>query len=243
MSVSQSSGQPIMSVPRPRWLCVATGTASRICAIWSSSKPSLEEARPRALGDEALRARACGHALRRDADEPARSRRRRHRRAVQRVDLLRLDPRHRRRLVLRVARADGDLGAQRVLPAAHELGDVHRELFGPERCLAEDDLADRVVHRLLEARHVRALLVGPQVDEALELRGEQAIGTALVQPDDLLHARDAHAREADVERRRGSLDIREGPRVGGHGPEGSQKVESGPLVDAGICATLARPCA
>ena len=32
-SVSQSSGQPMCSVPRPRWLCVATGTASKIRSI------------------------------------------------------------------------------------------------------------------------------------------------------------------------------------------------------------------
>ena len=39
MSVSQCSAQPIRSVPSPRWLCVATGTASKTCAISSSEKP------------------------------------------------------------------------------------------------------------------------------------------------------------------------------------------------------------
>ena len=37
---SQSSGQPMWSVPMPRWLCVATGTASNTRAISSSVKPS-----------------------------------------------------------------------------------------------------------------------------------------------------------------------------------------------------------
>ena len=40
MSVSQSSGQPMCSVPRPRWLWVATGTASKMRSISSSEKPS-----------------------------------------------------------------------------------------------------------------------------------------------------------------------------------------------------------
>jgi hypothetical protein len=40
MSVSQSSGQPTWSVPIPRWLCVATGTASKIRSISSSPNPS-----------------------------------------------------------------------------------------------------------------------------------------------------------------------------------------------------------
>jgi hypothetical protein len=40
MSVSHSSGQPTWSVPRPRWLCVATGTASKIRSISCSPKPS-----------------------------------------------------------------------------------------------------------------------------------------------------------------------------------------------------------
>ena len=43
---------------------------------------------------------------------------------------------------------------------AHELGDVLGECLGLERRLAEHDLADRLVDDLLEARHVRALLVG-----------------------------------------------------------------------------------
>ena len=84
-------------------------------------------------------------------------------------------PGHRRRLVLGVARGDRDLGAQRVLALAHELGDALRERLGPEAALAEDDLADRVVDDLLEARHVRALLLRAEVDEALEPRREELL--------------------------------------------------------------------
>ena len=127
---------------------------------------------------ELLRARAGGHALGGDADEPARARRARHGDAVQRVDLLRLDAAHGRRLVLRVARGDRDLGAPRALAVAHPLGDVLGQRLGPERALAEDDLADRVVDDLLEARHVRALLARPEVDEALQPGREQLLGPA-----------------------------------------------------------------
>jgi hypothetical protein len=49
MSVSQSSGQPMCSVPSPRWLCVATGTASKIRSISASLKPpSVSRSRERA---------------------------------------------------------------------------------------------------------------------------------------------------------------------------------------------------
>jgi hypothetical protein len=48
--------------------------------------------------------------------------------------------------------------------------------LGLERRLAEHDLADRLVDDLLEARHVRALLVGAELDDALEPRGEELLG-------------------------------------------------------------------
>ena len=69
ISAVQSSGQPMCSVPRPRWLCVATGTASRIRSISSSAKPSSARRSRARAGDELLRARAGRHALRGDADE------------------------------------------------------------------------------------------------------------------------------------------------------------------------------
>ena len=151
------------------------------------------EALARAPGDELLRARARGHARRRHADRAARAVRERHRAAVQRVDLLRLDAGDRRRLVLGVARGDRHLGALGALARAHELGDVLRERLRAKRRLAQHDLADRLVDDLLEARHVRALLLAAQVDEALQAREEQLVADA----DDLLDARDADAREPD----------------------------------------------
>ena len=48
MSVSQPSGQPTCSVPRPRSLPAATGTASRMRAIWPSLKPPAASRSPAA---------------------------------------------------------------------------------------------------------------------------------------------------------------------------------------------------
>ena len=129
--------------------------------------------------------------------------------AVQRVDLLREDAAVRRRLVLGVARLEVHLGAARALAVAHLLGDVLGQRLGAERALAEDHLADRVVDDLLEARHVRALLARAEVDEAVELGGEQRLVSARVDADDLLDVRHAHARERDVQRRDLVLDVLE----------------------------------
>ena len=65
-----------------------------------------------------------------------------------------------------------------LLAVAHALGDVGGERLGLEG-LAEDDLVDRLVDDLLEARHVRALLLGPEVDEALELGVEELLASPL----------------------------------------------------------------
>ena len=61
-----------------------------------------------------------------------------------------------------------------VLAVADERGDVGGERLGLEG-LGEHDLVDRLVDDLLEARHVRALLLGPEVDEALELGVEELL--------------------------------------------------------------------
>ena len=85
-----------------------------------------------ARGDELLGARARGHALGGDADQPAGAERGGHRDAVQRVDLLGQDVRHRRGLVLGEARLDRHLGAAGALALAHQLGDVLGQRLGPE---------------------------------------------------------------------------------------------------------------
>src|SRR6185312_6136587 len=133
-----------------------------------------------------------------------------------RVDLLRLDAGDGGGLVLRVARGDRDLGAAGALAVAHALGDVRGERLGLEGRLAEDHLADRLVDDLLDARHVRALLLRSSVDEASDLRRPELLGAVLPDADDLLDARDADAREADLERRALRLHVR---RADGGGAE------------------------
>ena len=164
------------------------------------AEPIGDEALARAPGDEPLRARARGHPLRGDADQAARAALGGDRRAEQRVDLLRRDPRHRRRLVLGIARGDRHLRAPRALALAHLLGHVLGQLLGLEAALAEHHLADDVVDDLLEARHVRALLLRSEVDEAVELGVVELLGAGRADPDDLLDVRHAHARERHLDR-------------------------------------------
>ena len=66
-------GQPMCSVARPRWLCVATGTRSRTRSISSLGEVIGGEALARPAGDELLRARARRHAGGRHADHAARA--------------------------------------------------------------------------------------------------------------------------------------------------------------------------
>src|SRR3954447_5193705 len=194
----------------------------------------------RVAGDDLLRARARRHALRRDADEPARAALARDRRAVQRIDLLRLDPGHRRRLVLRVPGGDRDLRAQRVLALADALGDALGELLGLEAGLAEDHLADDVVDDLLEARHVRALLLRAEIDEAFEPRREQLRrAVAGRDADYLLDAGHPDAGQRDVDGGGRRLDVGLGCKRGG--------LHGGPPQSTGAatrtCLDIRDPCA
>ena len=93
-----------------------------------------------AVGDELLRAWTGRHPLSGDADQGAGARLGADCAAVERVQLLGLDARDRRRLVLGEPGLDGDLGATSVLALANELGDVFGQRLGLEGRLAEDDL-------------------------------------------------------------------------------------------------------
>jgi len=98
--------------------------------------------------------------------------------------------------------------------------DVLGERLGLERRLVEDHLANRVVDDLLEARHVRALLAGAEVDEALQLGVEELLAPVLPNPDDLLHPGDPDSGQRDVHGGQLRLHVRRGDRDGarvGHG--------------------------
>ena len=164
-----------------------------------------------ATGDELLRTRTGGHPSGGDPDQPTSAARGGHRTPVERVDLLRAYPRDRRWLVLGVARRDRHLGALGLLTITHQLGDLLGERLGPEGRLFEDYLADRFVDDLLEARHVRPLLMGAKVYEAVEPREKQLVANT----DHLLHAGDAGARESKRHRRPAGLDVARQARVAG----------------------------
>ena len=79
--------------------------------------------------------------------------------------------------------------------------DPLRELLD-EQPLAEHDVADRLVEELGEARHVHALLVAGEIDGALDLGGHHGLGVAAPDPDRLLDAGHARARERELDGRR-----------------------------------------
>jgi hypothetical protein len=106
-----------------------------------------------------------------------------------------------------IAGGDRHLRAQHVLTLADLDGDPLGELLGLEAALAEHHLADDVVDDLLEARHVRALLLRSEVDEAVELRVIELLGTAGADADDLLDVRHADARQRHRDRRGRRLHI------------------------------------
>ena len=176
-------------------------------------KAVLAQALLGAVHHELLGAGAGRHALGLDADEPSRSARGGNRGAEHRVDLLGRQARHGGSLVLRVAGGDRDLGAATILTVAYALSDVRGECLRLEGGLAEDHLVDRLVHDLLEARHVRALLLGAQIDEALELCVEQLLGAVRADADNLLDACNAHARQAHLGGGPARLHVRTQQRI------------------------------
>ena len=204
-SASSSCAVPTSSVPRPRWLCVAIGTSSRIRST-SSPKPasaSRSAARPR------TRPCAHGHALIPVASTPTTRRERRLRRGRdpdQRDHLLRHEVGHRRVPAQRPARDDPHLGAERILPLDDLRGDPVREHLD-EQPFAEDDLVDRLVEELREARHVDALLVAREVDGAVDLGRHQDLLLAAADADRLVDAGHAGAREREPDGRRRRLHV------------------------------------
>ena len=106
----------------------------------------------------------------------------------------------------RPLRADPDLGLERPLPLDDARGDVLREHLDEQR-LAGDDDVDRLLEELGEARHVHALLVGGEVDRAVDDRRHDRLRVAAPDPHRLLHAADAGARERERDLGRRGLEI------------------------------------
>ena len=66
------------------------------------------------------------------------------------------------------------------------------EILDEER-LVVDDVLDRLLEQLREARHVHALLRRVEIDGAVDRRRDQLLAAAVADPDGLLDARDAGA--------------------------------------------------
>ncbi len=82
------------------------------------------------------------------------------------------------------------------------LDDAARDLLGEhldQQRLAVDDEVDRALEQLREARHVDALLVGGEVDRAVDHRGHHGLGVAAADPHRLLHAGDTGPREREAD--------------------------------------------
>ena len=156
----------------------------------------LEQPLGRLASHEPLCARAGVDPRRLDADDSAHARLRRGGDADDRDHLLRGEARDRRAALERIAGRDPNLGATRRLTGDDLAGDVLGQLFHEER-LADHDLVDRLLEELREARHVHALLRGIEVDEAVDVGGDQLFGAAPAQADRLGDALHPGAREAE----------------------------------------------
>ncbi len=219
MSVVPPSGQPRWRVPIPRWLWVATGTASRISSIWPGVVAGLGELLARPGGDQLLRAGAGGHALGLYPGEGAGAALGGDRGAEQGVDLLSAVAGRGGGDRLGIAGGERDLGPQAALAVANALGDPGGERLGLER-LGEDHLVDRLVDDLLEARHVDPGLLRVEIDVALHLGEEElaaavgvVVGAAVgLDADHLLDAGDSDAGEADLGPGAACLDVGDGGR-------------------------------
>jgi hypothetical protein len=131
------------------------------------------------------------------------------------VDALAHGPRHRCPAKPRKARGETDLGPPAALALAHALGDVPGERVRPHRA-AQRGLADGLLDRFVEARHVRAALVGTEVDRAIDDHRVGLLGAGRAEAYDALDTGHADAREAEPGLRARGLDV-----VGGaHGGEG-----------------------
>jgi hypothetical protein len=163
----------------------------------------------RTAADEPLRARAGVDPRRLDADHPPDAVRRRRGDPDERDHLLRRQLAHRCRPPDRPLRRDPCLGAQRALAADDVPGDVLGKRLDVQR-LGSHHRLDRLLEELGEAGHVDALLLVGEVDGALDLGRHHGLVALVADPDGLLDAGDAGARQRQPHLGRGRLEIGRG---------------------------------
>ena len=170
-------------------------------------EPGVGEPFCRAPGDEPLRAGTGVDPGRLDADHPPCPVLRRRGDADQRHHLLRRQPGDRRHPSHRPASRDPNLGSDGALALDDVAGDHLRDLLH-DPCLAEHDVADRLVEHLGEARHVDALLPAREVDGALDLGRHHRLGVAAANANCLLNPGHTGPRKRELDGWRRRLHVR-----------------------------------
>ena len=82
-----------------------------------------------------------------------------------------------------------------------------------EEHLSDHELVDGLLEQLGEPRHVHAFAGGIEVDEAVDLGGDERVAAAVLHPDGLLHSRDACAGKPELDFRRGGLHVNRSGRA------------------------------
>ena len=208
ISSSHSSVQPMCSVPSPRWLWVATGTASRILLdLVRRRSPRRRAARARRAATSSC---AHGHAVMPWAVTPI----------SRRVpsSLLTAEPCSVYSSCVWIPDTGAGLcSGKRASTLTSARRAPWRSRTSWAMCSASvsalnvdspsTTCADRLVDDLLEARHVRALLVRAELDDAFEAGREQLLGAVVAEPDHLLDAGHADPGEAQLDGRQLRLDV------------------------------------
>ena len=197
---------PTSSVPWPRWLCVASGTSSRMRSTSPSAKPASSR-----RSAAAPRTSPCAHgqALMPHASTPTTRRTRAGDAAAIPISVaiswvgrpvtgVRRSSGYWARICTSARRAS----CRRTMCARDVLG----ERLDEER-LADHDLVDRLAEDLGKARHVNALLGRVEVDGAGDLRGERLLAPFVADPDRLLDSGHAGAGQADAHLGRRGLEV------------------------------------
>ncbi len=208
MSVSASRSRSVPDVERSASALVVRRNRDEVEDLLDIAglEPSLEQSLVRAVSDETLRAGAGVDPVRLDADDPTRPALGRRSDAAEHHHLLGPERGHRRSPANRPLRPNPHLGAQSVLALDDPARDLLREHLDEQR-LAVDEEVDRTLEELREARHVHALLVGGEVDRAVDRRRHHRLGVSAADPHRLLHSGDPRAREGEPDLGLGGLEV------------------------------------
>ena len=197
---------PTSSVPLPRWLCVASGTSSRMRSTSPSAKPASSS---RSAAAPRTSPCAHGHALMPHASTPTTRRTRCGDAAAIPISFAISCV---GRPVTGVRRSSGYCASMRTSARSASW----RSTMWRAMCSASvstrnaspiTTCVDRLAEELREPRHVHALLGRIEVDGARDLGGERLLAALVADPDRLLDAGDAGAGQAELDLGRRGLQV------------------------------------